>query len=258
MIDRYVEIVKSIIPLKYRLAVRINLIRFFGYFYRGKNFRCNLCGKTFRRMMSHGNIPRPNAKCPNCLSLERTRVLWFYLKDRVIDKNTPLKVLHFAPEYGLKKELLKCKNLRYKNVDINPDLADEVADITNIPYKDMSFDLVLCAHVLGHVPDEKKAIEELYRVLKPEGQALVMTIIDWNMKNTYESSNVTTAIERLENYSEADLVRLHGSDFAARLSNGGFNVEVIDYAEQLGDESKLYYSLGNGDREIIFKCTRKE
>lgn len=208
-------------------------------------------------MMSHGNTPRQNAECPNCLSLERTRVLWFYLKDRVIDKNTPLKVLHFAPEYGLKKQLLKYKNLWYKNVDLNPDLADEVADITNIPYADMSFDLILCAHVLGHVPDEKKAIEELFRVLKPEGQALVMTIIDWNRKHTYENNNVTTDVERLENYSEADLVRLHGSDFAERLSNGGFNVKVIDYAQQLGDKSKQYYSLGNGDREIIFKCTRK-
>lgn len=244
--------------MKYRLSIRINIIRFIGHFYRGKNFRCNVCGKTFRKMMSHGNIPRPNAECPNCLSLERTRVLWFYLKDRVIDKQTPLKVLHFAPEYGLKKEFLKYKNLHYKNVDINSDLADEVADITNIPFEDSSFDLILCSHVLGHVPDEKKAIAELYRVLKPDGQALVMTIIDWNLKSTYENTNVTTAHERLENYTESDLVRLHGSDFANRLVNGGFNVEAIDYALQLGDEAKSYYSLGNGDREIIFKCTRHE
>lgn len=244
--------------MKYRLKIRIDLIRIMGLFYYGKNFRCNLCGRTFRKMLPHGNIPRSNAKCPNCLSLERTRVLWFYLKDQVIDKSTPLKVLHFAPEYGLKKELLKYKNLYYKNVDIDPDLADEVADITNIPYQSMSFDLILCSHVLGHVPDEKKAIEELYRVLAPDGQALVMTIVNWNLESTYENNNITTDRERLANYSEHNLVRLHGSDFANRLRSGGFNVEVIDYAQQLCNETKRLYSLGNGDREIIFKCTRQK
>lgn len=250
------ESLKSAIPLRYRLNFRISLIRFSGLFYRGKNFKCNLCGKTFRKMMPHGNTSRANAKCPNCLSLERTRVLWFYLKDQVLIEKTPLKVLHFAPEYGLKKVLLKLKNLRYTNVDLIPDLADEIADITHIPYEDKSFDLILCSHVLGHVPDEKKAIEELYRVLKPGGQVLVMTLIDWNMDHTFENNTFLTAKERLENFTEPDLVRLHGSDFAKRISNGGFNVETIDYVKHFGPKEKEYYSLGNGDREMIFKCTR--
>jgi SAM-dependent methyltransferase len=255
--NKFKEYVKSKIPLRYRLSFRISLIRLSGLFYRGKNFKCNVCGTTYRKFVPYGNTLRQNAKCPNCLSLERNRVLWFYLKDQVLDESTPMKVLHFAPEYGLKKLLLKYKNLDYKNVDIVPDLADEVADITNIPYGNESFDLILCSHVLGHVPDEKKAIQELYRVLKPNGQALVMTIINWNLQKTFEDSSLLTAEQRLEKYTEQDLVRLHGADFASRLSNVGFNVEQIDYANQLGAEAKLYYSLGNGDREIIFKCTRQ-
>ena len=258
MSNPFAKTYKALIPLKYRLRIKINLIRLNGLLYRGKNFGCNLCGKSFSKMMPHGNIPRANAKCPNCLSLERTRVLWFYLKNHVLDKQAHLRVLHFAPEYGLKKVLRTYKNLDYKNVDIDPDLADEVADITNIPFPESSFDLILCAHVLGHVPDEKKAVEELFRVLKPDGQALVMTIIDWTRELTYENQQVTTASERLENYSEPDLVRLHGRDFSKRLANSGFNVEVIDYAKQLGDKARHDYSLGNGDREIIFKCTRPE
>jgi SAM-dependent methyltransferase len=247
--------IKSVLPLKYRLIIRINLIRLAGLFYRGKGFKCNVCGKSFRKMIPHGNTPRPHAKCPNCISLERTRVLWFYLKDQVIDQSTPLKVLHFAPEYGLKKVLQSYRNLDYRNVDLDPDLADEVVDITHIPYPENYFDLILCLHVLGHVPDEEKAIGELYRVLKPNGQALVMTLINWNLEKTFEDPGINTASERLENYTEPDLVRLHGSDFESRLRKSGFQVEVIDYAKQLGDEAKTLYSLGNTDREIIFKCT---
>lgn len=256
--NKSVRNIKTAIPLKYRLSIRINLIRFTGLFYRGKNFGCNLCGKSFRKMIPHGNTPRLGAKCPNCLSLERTRVLWFYLKNQVIDNTQQLKILHFAPEYGLKKVLQNYKNIDYKNVDIDPDLADEVVDITNIPYAANSFDLILCSHVLGHVPDERKAIDELYRVLKPGGQALVMTIINWHLEKTFESPDVLTANERLEKYTEPDLVRLHGPDFASRLGKSGFNVEVIDYASQLGYEAKTHFSLGNGDREIIFKCTKHQ
>jgi SAM-dependent methyltransferase len=247
--------IKTILPLKYRLSFRINLIRFTGLFYRGTNFKCNVCGKSFRKMIPHGNIPRPNAKCPNCISLERTRALWFYLKDQVIDNIFPLNILHFAPEYGLKKAFQNYPNIEYRNVDLDPDLADEVVDITDIPYPEDSFDLILCSHVLGHVPDEKKAVDELYRVLKPGGQALVMTIVNWNLKKTFEDPNITSANDRLENYTEPDLVRLHGADFADRLRMSGFQVDVIDYAAKLGAEAKTHFSLGNGDREIIFKCT---
>jgi SAM-dependent methyltransferase len=255
MAMKFVGNIKTVVPLKYRLGIRINLVRFAGLFYRGQNFGCNLCGKSFHKMMPHGNTPRPSAKCPNCLSLERTRVLWFYLRDQVIDNVHPLKVLHFAPEYGLKKVLQRYPNLDYKNVDLDPDLADEVVDITHIPYPENSFDLILCSHVLGHVPDEKKAVDELYRVLKPEGQALVLTIINWNLETTFEDPGITTANERLEKYTEPDLVRLHGADFADRLRKSGFQVEAIDYAAQLGDEAKAHFSLGDGNREIIFKCT---
>jgi SAM-dependent methyltransferase len=256
MTMKFLKNIKTVVPFKYRLSIRINLIRFTGLFYRGQNFKCNLCGKTFRKMIPYGNTPRPNAKCPNCLSLERTRVLWFYLKNNVIDNTQQLKVLHFAPEYGLKKVLHNYRNLEYKNVDLDPDLADEVVDITNIPYPENSFDLILCSHVLGHVPDEKKAVDELYRVLKPNGQALVQTIINWNLEETFEDAKITSANERLEKYTEPDLVRLHGADFAERLQKSGFQVEAIDYASLLGDETKKHLSLGNGDREIIFKCTK--
>jgi 2-polyprenyl-3-methyl-5-hydroxy-6-metoxy-1,4-benzoquinol methylase len=109
---------------------------------------------------------------------------------------------------------------------------------------------------LGHVPDEKKAVDELYRVLKPDGQALVQTIINWNLGETFEDPEITSANERLEKYTEPDLVRLHGADFADRLRESGFQVEAIDYSSQLGVEAKTHFSLGNGDREIIFKCTK--
>ena len=83
-----------------------------------------------------------------------------------------------------------------------------------------------------------------------------MTLIDWSMEHTFENNTFLKAQERLENFTESDLVRLHGADFAKRLSNGGFHVETIDYVNHFGPKEKEYYSLGNGDREMIFKCTR--
>ena len=252
-----IKIYKQFIPLKSRNAIRTLAIRIRGnIFLRGHTFGCNICEKNFRKMLPHGNIPRPNAKCPNCLSLERTRVLWFYIKNEVFNTNSNLKVLHFAPEYGLKKKFKEHKEIEYHNVDINSDLADEVEDITNLSYPNESFDLVLCSHVLGHVPDEFKAIYELHRVLKPTGQALVMTIIDKTIYKTFEDERITKEEDRLLYYSEPDLVRIHGNDFSERLARCGFKVTSIDYRKELGSQKELYYNLGDGTREIIFRCTK--
>lgn len=80
----------------------------------------------------------------------------------------PNKLLHIAPEDALKNIFKQTDNLRYVNADININLADEEMDITSINYPDNTFDYIICCHVLGHIPDEKKAIDELFRVLKKE------------------------------------------------------------------------------------------
>ncbi|WP_299824634.1 class I SAM-dependent methyltransferase [uncultured Pontibacter sp.] len=248
------SIYKSIVPEGLRVSLRQDLQKLIAPFYFGNRFYCNCCDKSFRAFLPKGNIKREHAACPYCGSLERTRLLYFYLQNEVQAFSRPLKVLHFAPEaclYAMFKKL----NIEYVDADINPALAHHVIDITSIPYKDHYFDLIICSHVLGHVPDEEKAIQELKRVLKPNGVALIVTLINPELRVTLEDATVIIPAERLQRYGESDLCRLHGSDFGERLEKQGFSVEKIDYRQALPDTLVQRCRLGNGQRELIFKCT---
>ena len=193
--------------------------------------------------------------CPNCMSLERTRVLMEYLKNETEVFKKYLKVLHFAPEKCLFDQLKK-QNIEYIDGDINPVLARNVIDITDIPYSENYFDIIICSHVLGHVPDEKKALAEIKRVLADKGKAIIMSLIDLEKEETFESSQIKTAQERLENYGEPDLERLYGKDFAQRLESAGFIVEEIDYRNYIDIDYRNKLSVGDGYREMIFKCIK--
>lgn len=251
------HIYKKVVPEKTRNTIRTKMIQSKARKYQGERFRCNVCDSHFSEFLPYGLIPRENALCPGCLSLERTRVLWLYIKNEILQNlDKKIRMLHFAPEAGLYHHLKKNKNIEYINGDINKALADEVIDITNIQYPSQHFNFIICSHVLGHVNDERTAIQELYRVLKPGGTALVMTLVDKRIPRTYENPYLENNQERQALYGEPDLVRLHGADFSRRLRKGGFEVDAIDYASQLGESARSYYSLGNGDREIIYKCTK--
>lgn len=232
------------------------LQRLISFQYYGNNFYCNCCNKKFRKFLKKGHNPRLNAQCPYCFSLERTRVLDFYIeKELNLYKLENIKVLHFAPEYVLFRKLSEIKNITYVDADINPAYARHVFDITNIPFPDNYFDYIICSHVLGHVHDESLAIKELLRVLNPNGIALIMTLLS-NKENTFENKDINTPNERLKYYGEFDLCRLHGNDFANRLKNNGFIVDAIDYRLSFSEEIQKKYSLGNGEREKVFICSK--
>ncbi|GBU07980.1 type 11 methyltransferase [Bacteroidales bacterium] len=251
------QIYKSIISENSRLKNRLLINKLTSIFYRGNVLECNFCGKTFKKFKAKGTwTKRQNAECPYCGSVERGRLLLFYLQNETGIFSEQCSLLHVAPELGLRPIFKSCKTLKYYNVDINPNYADIQMDLMDIQFPDDSFDYIICSHVLGHVPNEGKAIAEMCRVLKPTGMALIMTIIDWKNPQTYESDKVKTDSERLKHYSEHDLLRLHGADFAERLAASGFEVEVVDYISALGKEKNVRFSLGNGDRETIFKCTK--
>jgi len=249
------KIYKKIFSEKLRINIRLFLEKSVAFLYYGNKFECNCCEKTFRKFKAKGNVLRKNAKCPFCGSLERTRLLLLYLeKETDIFIKDNCKILHFAPERALISKF-KSKSIDYIDADINANFANYVINIESIPYPDNFFDFIICSHVLGHVENEQKAIEELHRVLKPDGCALVMTLIDKNREKTFEDQSMSTPEKRLKYYSESDLVRLHGLDFAQRLSSR-FQVEEIDYRKTFNDEFQKRFSLGDGNREIIFSCTK--
>jgi SAM-dependent methyltransferase len=249
------KLYKRLVPEQQRIALIQLVHQLRAPLYYGRRFYCNCCGKRFRKLLPKGHIRRENAQCPYCGSLERTRLLHLYLREQTDLFRRPLKVLHIAPERCL-FDIFSKLDIEYIDGDINPAYARHLIDITAIPYPDGYFDLILCSHVLGHVPDEAQAIRELRRVLRPDGQALIMTLLDLEAPRTLEDERIATPTERLARYGEPDLCRRHGRDFGARLEQQGFRVERIDYRQALPAETVARQHLGDGQRELIFKCER--
>ncbi len=145
---------------------------------RGTGVTCNICGRSYTSFLPSSHPPIPNSCCPNCFSFARTRLPWLYLNKNTDLLTRPIKVLHFAPEIVIYKQFKNKSAVNYTPCDYFSEGYDYPEDcvnidITNIPFENESFDLILCAHVLEHVPDDGKAMSELYRVLKPGGAAIL-------------------------------------------------------------------------------------
>lgn len=170
---------------------------------------------------------RPNAKCPGCGSLERHRALWLYLRDRTTLLSGSADVLHMAPEPAIERALRAMRNVRYTAADLEPAHRGILrADITALPFADSCFDLILCNHVLEHVPDDRAAMSELHRVLRPQGTAIIQNPVDDTRAATYEDPAVVTPADRRREFGQRDHVRVYGRDFRDRLVAAGFDIDV--------------------------------
>lgn len=191
---------------------------------------CPICRSTHAQFRPFGAPPRPNALCPGCTSLERHRALWLYL-ERHTDffASTKLRLLHFAPEACLERPLRQRLGKNYVTIDLLDPRADVRDDITNLQFPDGSFNAVCCSHVLEHVPDDRKAMRELHRVLTHEGIAIVLVPIKGAV--TEEDLTLTDPAERTRRYGQADHVRYYGLDIIGRLQDAGFAVSHVDTAK---------------------------
>lgn len=191
--------------------------------------------------------PRENVLSPSTLSLERHRLLWLYLKNETKFFNQPLKLLHFAPEQAFYKRFKKLENLEYTTTDLNSPLADVKADICDLPFKDDTFDVILCNHVLEHIPNDTKAIQELFRVMKPGGWGIFQIPQDINRAKTFEDNTITDKKERARVFGQYDHVRIYGRDYFDKLRSAGFRVEEVDYTNTLSKEDVKKYLLAKGE-----------
>lgn len=209
--------------------------------YRGTAYVDPICGRSFRALIG-GSNDRPNAWCPRCHSAERHRLLWLFLTRETGVLSEPLRVLHVAPEAGLARRLRGLHNLRYTTTDLLDPAADVRADLTALPFVDGEFDMVLCNHVLEHIPDDRAAMRELRRVLAPAGQAVMQHPIDADRAETFEDWAVTTAEGRARAFLHPEHVRIYGRDFEDRLQEAGFGAtKRIRYQERLAPEERERY-----------------
>ena len=245
----------SLFPRPFLIRVSYLVKPIFALFLKGSKYTDPIDGKSFRTFLPYGyENPRPNVLAPGTLSLERHRLLWLYLKNETTLFTKPHKLLHFAPEQAFLKRFKKLSNIDYTTTDLLSPIADVKADICDLPFEDNSFDFILCNHVLEHIPDDTKAMQELYRVLSKGGTAILQIPQDLNRDTTFEDDSITDPKERAEIFGQYDHLRVYGLDYFQKLRDIGFQVEEVDYTNTMSSAQIEQYRLAKG--EIIPVCKK--
>lgn len=248
---------KSIKKLKQKLA-RTKILK--------KRYYCSACQNSvnfftsagvkspmFEELKISGGGYRRSVTCPICGANDRIR--W---TDLVLERFTniytePCYVLHIAPETIIEKKLRYNKKCNYLSGDMERGKADEVVDVTKMQYTDKKFDYIIMNHVLEHVPNEGKAIQEITRCLKDKGQFIVSFPICLD-RDTFEDSNIKSEEDRLKYYGQKDHCRLYGKDAKKRLESYNLTVEEYNTSDILSEEDiKKYNVLENN---IVYICQK--
>ncbi len=233
-----------------------------GILYVGRGKECPLCGCQRRKFLPYGYVvQRENALCPRCLALERHRLLWLWLvRESDIGRGAVAlpQLLHIAPEVALMRKFKKMYSSepeRYVTADLESPLADMHFDIQHMPLEDESFDVVICNHILEHVEDDRLALSEIFRVLRPGGWGVVLSPVDLGREHTFEDDSITDPDERTRIFGQYDHRRIYGRDYAERLREVGFEVDVRAYADELSADERRRYALSEEYLYIIYKPT---
>ncbi len=228
--------------------------RIMSLFYKGNKYECPVCEGHFRKFLPYGTTGIDNRLCPGCLSLERHRLIWLFLKQKTNFFDASLKVLHIAPEQPFIKKFKALKKLDYITADLLSPIADVKMDIRDMPFEDNTFDVLMCNHVLEHIDDELKATREIYRVLKPGGWAILQVPLDSTLEVTYENASIVSQADREKHFGQYDHVRLYGKDYAQRLEKSGLKVipnhMVMEMDPELADRYRL------DKTELLYYCEK--
>lgn len=239
------QLIIGLIPkkiiFKYELIFRTLLYQF----YKGKKFQCNICNKGLNRFIKLDN---GDQLCPNCGSISRNRRLWSILNEGFLNNGST--ILDFSPSRCLYRVLKRNSSLKYTSTDLSGDfLSDYKYDITQIDASDDKFDLILCYHILEHIENDDKAINELHRLLKPDGVCLIQT--PFKDGGIYEDFTIKSETDRLKHFGQKDHVRIYSVlGLKERLIHNGFKVEVKEYEEV--EENKF----GFNKKEVVLKACK--
>lgn len=237
------KLLRRVIPSKAKQVIKLAV-------HSGNKFNCPFCGYNAKDLSLIGSDLKVlkekqvvgagirNGGCYKCGSTDRERLVYIYLKNEVkIFDIRNIKILHLAPEKKLSSILCKSGFEKYICGDLftegynYPDYVENM-NVLNIPYEDNYFDIVICNHLLEHVPNDIDAMKELFRVLKPNGKAILQVPISKNSKKTLEDFSITNPKEREVVFGQFDHVRIYGQDYENRLSSVGFKVERINISKK--------------------------
>ncbi|MHC5354950.1 class I SAM-dependent methyltransferase [Myroides sp. LJL115] len=240
-------------PILIRLSYLVRPV--LAWYLKGDKYTDPIDQKSFKTFLPYGYATtRANVLSPSTLSLERHRLLWLYLVNETDFFTKKRSVLHFAPEQAFYKRFKKQPNLNYITTDLESPLADVKADICNLPFEDNSFDMILCNHVLEHIPDDTKAMQELYRIMKPGAMGIFQVPQDLDRPTTFVDDSITDPKERTLIFGQYDHVRIYGRDYFDKLTQIGFKVDPVDYTTTLSDKEIQTYCLAKGEiLPIVYK-----
>ena len=243
------------VPRKYLQLFSHWVLKVLAIFYKGNKVTCPVCDHSFRKFLPYGRKARSNALCPNCLSLERHRLMWLFLKRETNFFDKQLEVLHIAPEICFINTFEAIHKEGYITADIESPLAKVKLDVHKMPFEQDQFHVVFCNHVLEHVEDDRKAMLEIYRVLKPGGFAILQIPLFYPLRDTtYENPAITSAKERERAFGQSDHVRMYGRDYSDRLKAAGFKVDENRYIEKMPVGEVKKYALPFD--EPVFYCVK--
>jgi SAM-dependent methyltransferase len=195
----------------------------------GQKHRCPCCNWGLRCFTKGARsfTSRPNGYCPRCNSKSRHRWLWLYLEEQTDVFKAPQRLLHVSPALSTGWAFRKLHHLDYVagEIKMRP-FVDVIFDLKQCPFPNNEFDTIICIHVLEHVDDDLPAIDEIHRILKPGGTAIIGVPVRMD-KATYEDPSITSPQDRKIHFGEKDHWRFYGHDLIGRLENTGLKVDLV-------------------------------
>lgn len=251
MNQRLINIAKRVIPFGVRIKLRhLNWYRCYiqqSLFYaNGQRVTCPIAGQDFKMFIRLNN----DLITPSNGARSRQRLVWHYLKHEQHILTKKFDLLHVAPEYSFYRILSNLANIRYVPGDkmvegYSNQSGIAQIDLTGLRFESESFDMILCNHVLEHIPDDKAAMGEMYRVLKKGGVAIITVPIDESIDHTYEDPTILSYAERELHFGQWDHVRMYGLDICERLQKFGFSVSAIRYGKNFSEEDYQKFGFCN-------------
>ncbi len=238
------KIVKKIFPQKLVFRSEPFLRKAYSFFFRGNKYHCTVCEGSFSRFIK---LQNGELLCVRCGSLPRDRRLCDLLvKENLLQG----RMLDFSPSRALYRKFKQTPGIEYFSSDFaNEFISDYQFDVTAIKLQDNFIDLIICYHILEHIPDDRKAIAELFRVLKPGGNMLLQT--PFREGEIFEDFTITKEDERIKYFGQQDHVRIYSFEgISERLSLAGFTVKVLQFDELLLNSS------GFNEKEIVLHCKK--